>query len=103
MIEWICFDELQMEESSMLLLPGNQMLSPQQFSTLGLGYKEGNLKKNATNGQVRMLSVFQRGKVVMNPQSGGMQEFQVCIECAVLLVASAVQRGEVWHGLCVSF
>ena len=49
----------------MFLMPGNQMLSPQQFSILGLGYKEGNLKQNATNGQVRMLSVFQRGAVKM--------------------------------------
>ena len=79
------------------------MLSPQQFSILGLGYKEGNLKKSATNGQVRMLSVFQRGKVVMNPQSGGMQECQVCIECAVLLEASAIQQEGVLHDRYVSF
>ena len=103
MIEWICFDEVRMEENSMFLMPGNQRLSPQLFSILEWGYREGSLKKSATNGQVRMLSVFQRGKVVMSPQSGGMQECQVCIECAVLLEASAVQQEEVWHDLCVSF
>ena len=74
MIEWICFEEVQMEDNSMFLMPGNQRLSPQLFSILEWGEREGSLKKSATNGQVRMLSAFQRDKVVMNHQSGGMQE-----------------------------
>ena len=78
----------------MCLMPGNQRLFPQLFSILEWGYIEESLEEGATNRQVRMLSVFHRGKVVISPKSGGLRECQVCIEWSVLLEASAVQREE---------